>query len=126
MAKLKSYPESINNVTLPNEPISWATRRDVIENTGTTEAGTDVIDIMRVGKITITATYNVSSTWLVQFEEWADETSALEVKLFDPATELYTTKYMRMRNFTSEYVPYSKNTSGTYGLYVVTFDLIEF
>ena len=68
MAKLKSYPESINNVTLPNEPTSWSTRRDVVENVGTTEAGTDVVDIMRVGKLTITASYNVSSTWLVQFE----------------------------------------------------------
>ena len=126
MAKLKSYPESINNVTLPNEPTSWSTRRDVIENVGTTEAGTDVIDIMRVGKLTITASYNVSSTWLVQFEAWSDETSPLTVKLYDPATSAYITKNMRMRNFTSDYVAYSKNTSGTLGLYVVSFDLIEF
>ena len=125
MAKLKSYPESINNVTLPNEPTSWSTRRDVVENVGTTEAGTDVVDIMRVGKITITASYNVSSDWLVQFEAWADETSALTVKLYDPATSAYITKSMRMRNFTSDYVAHSKNTSGTLGLYVVSFDLIE-
>ena len=126
MAKLKSYPESINNVTLPNEPTSWSTRRDVIENVGTTEAGTDVVDIMRVGKITITASYNVSSVWLVQFEAWADETSPLTVKLYDPATSAYITKNMRMRNFNSDYVKNSKNTSGTLGLYVVSFDLIEF
>jgi hypothetical protein len=126
MAKLKSYPESINNVTLPNEPDSWTTRRDVVENVGTTEAGTDVVDIMRVGKLTITASYNVSSNWLVQFEAWADETSPLSVKLYDPATSAYIIKDMRMRNFTSDYVKYSKNTSGTLGLYVVSFDLIEF
>ena len=126
MAKLKSYPESINNVTLPNEPTSWSTRRDVIENVGTTEAGTDVVDIMRVGKITITASYNVSSDWLVRFEGGADETSPLTVKLYDPATSAYITKSMRMRNFNSDYVANSKNTSGTLGLYVISFDLIEF
>lgn len=126
MAKLKSYPESINNVTLPNEPTSWSTRRDVVENVGTTEAGTDVVDLMRVGKLTITASYNVSSDWLVRFEGWADETSPLSVKLYDPATSAYIIKDMRMRNFTSDYVNYSKNTSGTLGLYVVSFDLIEF
>lgn len=124
--KLKSYPESINNVDLPNEPTSWSVRRDVVENVGTTEAGTDVVDIMRVGKITITASYNVSSDWLVQFESWSDETSPLTVKLYDPATSAYITKNMRMRNFTSDYVAHSKNTSGTLGLYVVSFDLIEF
>lgn len=124
--KLKSYPESINNVTLPNEPTSWSVRRDVIENVGTTEAGTDVVDIMRVSKMTISASYNVSSSWLVQFEAWADETVPLTVKLYDPATSAYITKNMRMRNFNSDYVNYSKNTSGTLGLYVVTFDLIEF
>lgn len=124
--KLKSYPESINNVDLPNEPTSWSTRRDVVENVMTTEAGTDVVDIMRVGKLTITASYNVSSTWLVQFEAWADETSPLTVKLYDPATSAYVTKSMRMRNFISDYVKYSKNTSGTLGLYVVSFDLVEF
>ena len=124
--KLKSYPESINNVDLPNEPTSWSTRRDVIENAGTTEAGTDVVDIMRVGKLTITASYNVSSSWLVQFETWSDETSPLTVKLYDPATSAYVTKSMRMRNFVSDYVKDSKNTSGTLGLYVVSFDLIEF
>lgn len=124
--KLKSYPEEINNVKLPNEPTSWSVRRDVVENTGTTEAGTDVVDLMRVGKITITASYNVSSDWLVRFEGWADETSPLSVKLYDPATSAYITKDMRMRNFVSDYVNYSKNTSGTLGLYVVSFDLIEF
>ena len=124
--KLKSYPEEINNVNLPNEPTSWSTRRDVVENVGTTEAGTDVVDLMRVGKLTITASYNVSSDWLVRFEGWADETSPLSVKLYDPATSAYIIKDMRMRNFTSDYVNYSKNTSGTLGLYVVSFDLIEF
>ena len=124
--KLKSYPEEINNVKLPNEPINWSVRRDVVENVGTTEAGTDVVDLMRVGKLTITASYNVSSDWLVKFESWADATSPLSVKLYDPATSAYVTKSMRIRNFISDYVKYSKNTSGTLGLYVVSFDLIEF
>ena len=61
--KLKSYPTKINNVAIPNKPNSWNTVREVIENVGTTEAGTDIVDIKRVGKMTISVSYNCSSNY---------------------------------------------------------------
>lgn len=124
--KLKSYPTKINNVAIPNKPNSWNTVREVIENVGTTEAGTDIVDIKRVGKMTISVSYNCSSNWLVRFQGWADETTALTVQIYDPDTSAYENKSMRIRNFNYEMVPNSENVSGTLGLYIVSFDLIEF
>lgn len=124
--KLRTYPTKINNVAIPQKPNSWSAIREVIENVGVTEAGTDIVDIKRVGKLTISVSYNCSSNWLVQFQSWADETSALTVQIYDPSTLAYENKSMRIRNFNEELVPNSENVSGTLGLYIVSFDLIEF
>ena len=124
--KYTDYPVQINNTTLPKEPESWYETVEVVENVNTTEAGTDVVDLMRADKLTVSASYKVSSTWLATFKGWADSTSSLTVKLFDSITQNYVTKTMRMRNYNVSYEKYSKNTSGTYGLWKVSFDLIEF
>ena len=123
--KYTDYPVEINNTVLPKEPTSWMETASVVENVNTTEAGTDVVDIMRVDKLTVTASYDVSSSWLATFKGWANDTNALTVKIFDAVSSAYVTRYMRMRNFTATYEAHSKITSGTYGLWSVSFDLIE-
>ena len=124
--KLKDFPTIINSITLPGEPIQWDENPQVIENAQTTEAGTDITDIMRVDKLTVTASYQVSSAWLANFDSWSKSTTKLTVKIFDASTSAYITRYMRMRNYMKSRVQNSKNVSGTYGLWTVTFDLIEF
>lgn len=125
MSKYNDFPIKINNTSIP-VPIEWSENSEVVENANTTEAGTDVIDVLRVDKLTVTASFNVSSAWLATFKGWANSTSALSVKIYDPVTDAYVERSMRIRNFVSNLVQYSDNTSGTVGLWNISFDLIEF
>lgn len=125
MSNLNTYPTQINNTKLP-VATSWNETAEVVENVNTTEAGTDVSDILRVDKLTVNASFDVSSTWLATFKGWANSTSKLTVKIYDTVTSAYVTRYMRIRNFNYNLVQYSDKTSGTVGLWTVTFDLIEF
>lgn len=125
MSKLNDFPVKINNTPIP-VPIEWSENSEVVENAMTTEAGTDVVDVLRVDKLTVTASFDVSSVWLATFKGWANSTSALTVDIYDPVTNAYKQRSMRIRNFVSNLVQNSDNTSGTIGLYNLTFDLIEF
>lgn len=125
MSNLNNYPVVINAVNLPVATL-WNETAEVVENVNTTEAGTDVTDILRVDKLTVNASFDVSSTWLGTFKGWANSTSKLTVKIYDSVTDAYVTRYMRIRNFSYNLVQYSDRTNGTIGLWTVTFDLIEF
>lgn len=125
MSNLNTYPTQINSVDIP-VPTSWTEIAEVVETANTTEAGTDVIDLIRVDKLTVNASFDVSSAWLATFKGWANSTSKLTVKIYDTVTSAYVTRYMRIRNFNYNLVQYSDKTSGTMGLWTVTFDLIEF
>lgn len=125
MSSLNDYPVQINSTNLP-VPITWEETANVVESSNTTEAGTDIVDIMRVDKLTVTASFDVSSAWLTTFKGWANSTSKLTVKIYDSVTDGYVTRYMRIRNFVSSLVQNSDKNSGTKGLWNVTFDLIEF
>lgn len=125
MSKYNDYPIKINNVALPI-PSEWNETSEVMENVNTTEAGTDIVDVMRTDKLTVNASFDVSSTMLGTFKGWANSTSALKVKIYDSVTDAYVERDMRIRNFISTLVRYSDKTSGTVGLWTVTFDLIEF
>lgn len=125
MSKYNDFPIKINNTPIP-VPIEWSENSVIVENALTTEAGTDVIDVLRVDKLTVTASFDVSSSWLSTFKGWSNSTSALAVKIYDPVTDAYAERSMRMRNFINDIVKDSDRTSGTVGLWRVTFDLIEF
>lgn len=125
MSNFNTYPIQINSTNLP-VPIVWDETAEVVENANTTEAGTDIVDIMRVDKLTVNASFDVSSTWLATFKGWANSTSKLTVKIYDSVSGTYVTRYMRIRNMISSLVKNSDKNSGTIGLWKVTFDLIEF
>ena len=125
MSNLNTYPVQINNTDLP-VAVSWNETAEVVGNANTTEAGTDIVDILRVDKLIVNASYDVSSTWLATFKGWANDTSKLTVKIYDSITNGYVTRYMRIRNFTYNLVQHSDKNNGTIGLWNVTFDLIEF
>lgn len=125
MSRFNDFPIKINNTDLP-VPTDWNEFAEVVEIANTTEAGTDIVDLMRVDKLTVNATFDVSSTWLATFKGWANDTSKLTVKIYDSVSSAYVTRYMRIRNFNYSLVRYSDKTSGTVGLWTVTFDLIEF
>lgn len=125
MSKLNDFPIQINSTNLP-VPKTWNEITEVMENVNTTEAGTDIVDIMRVDKLTVNASFDVSSSWLATFKGWANSTSKLTVKIYDSVSNAYVTRYMRIRNFNQNLFENSDKNSGTVGLWTITFDLIEF
>lgn len=125
MSNYNDYPIQINSTSIP-VPTSWSETSNVVEAEHTTEAGTDIVDIMRVDKLSVSASFDVSSSWLSQFKTWATSTSKLTVKIYDAVTAGYVSRYMRIRNFNYTLVPNSDRTADTVGLWNVTFDLIEF
>lgn len=125
MSKLNDFPIQINSTNLP-VPKTWNEIAEVMENVNTTEAGTDIVDIMRVDKLTVNASFDVSSSWLATFKGWANSTSKLTVKIYDSVSNAYVTRYMRIRNFNQNLFENSDKNSGTVGLWTITFDLIEF
>ena len=121
---LNAYPTTINNTPIP-VPIAWNENSEVVENVNTTEAGTDVIDVLRVDKLSVNASFNVSSTWLATFKGWGNSTSVLSVNIYDAVSNAYVSRDMRIRNFVYSLVQNSDRTSGTVGLWEISFDLIE-
>lgn len=125
MSNYNDFPIQINSTNLP-VPKVWSETPEIVEDVNVTEAGTDVVTVLRTDKLSVNASFDCSSAWLATFKGWNNATSSLTVKIYDAVTNNYVTRYMRMRNFNNNLVENSDKNSGTYGLWNVTFDLIEF
>ena len=115
---------TLGGVTLIT-PQSWSENYDVVESTNISEAGTDLVEVTRQDKLTISAQFNCSSTWYHKLYELSQYTS-LTLNIYDPKTNANKDRAVRMRDFSAEWQPYSDNIAGTQGYWVVGFSLIEF
>jgi hypothetical protein len=121
---LKNYPIKINNTAIPFSG-SMSEKYDTIENVNTSEAGTDVVQLTRVGKLTTSISYTMLSDFIPTLEGWRDSMTALSVKIFDFGTGGYKERSMRMRNYKKDIVKHSQDLTVTTGIWKVSFDLIE-
>jgi hypothetical protein len=121
---LTNYPTFFNNIAIIR-PEKWDEEYEVLETVNETEAGTDVVDVRRKGKLTITVSYKCSSIWAKKFEQFFDE-DTLSVKFYDAKADDYITKTMRMRNFKKSLVKHSEGVRYGNGVHKISFDLIEF
>lgn len=106
-------------------PVKWDESYEVVESKNTTEAGTDQIIVTRYDKLSVSASFQCSDRWAAKFAEFRDKDS-IQVKLYDLKSKSYKTRTMRIRNFKSGSEKNSEKLSGTNGLYIVSFDLLEF
>lgn len=121
---LTSYPILFDNTEII-WPSKWDETFETLETENETEAGTDVVDVRRQGKLTISATFNVSSSWAKTFQEFSNSDS-IEVQIYDAETEGYKTYTMRLRKFKKKFSKGSQYVRYGNGVYTVSFDLIEF
>lgn len=122
---LVNYPIKLNNVTLLF-PTSWDERYSQVESVNVSEAGTDIVQVTRLLKLTLSLGYNVTGTLLPTFEYFRnrpDET--ITVSVFDADADNYVTKTMRMRNFKKSLKRKSQELGDVNGIWSVSFDLIE-
>lgn len=121
---LNNYPIKFNNVAIPF-PNSLDIGNEVLENINETEAGTDVAQIRRISKLTLSMSFRLMNSYLAIFEGYAFSTSTISVSFYSATANAYQTKTMRMRNFKYKLVEQSEKVNDINGMYDISFELIE-
>lgn len=101
MSIKNDYPLKFNDTEL-YYPKTFNIDEDVVENVNQTEAGTDQIQLVRVGKVKISITTECVIDVFNIFKEFSIKPS-FTVSYYDPSVDGYTTKTVRMRSF--KYAP---------------------
>jgi len=104
--------------------LSWTEKSDVVETEAQSEAGTDILLPVRYDKLEVTAQYKCMSGWVKTFKEFSLMDS-FTLKIYDPITETYKERTVRMRNFSYSLVRHSEDLSVTEGVWKVSFTLKE-
>lgn len=121
---LKSYPIKFDTIEIPF-PNSMEVSNEVLENVNETEAGTDIAQIRRIEKLTISMSFRLMDTYLALFETFAYSTSAIQVSMYNATAGTYIMKDMRMRDFQYKLVESSEKVQDINGMYDISFSLIE-
>ena len=121
---LKDYPIKINTTAIPFGG-SITEKYDTIEKIHTSEAGTDIVQTERIGKLTLSLSFQTFTDWIPTLEGWAFDNTYKTVSIFDFVTGAYKDRNMRMRNYQKKLVEYSQFQTKTTGVWDVSFDLIE-
>ena len=121
---LKDYPIRFDGEALFT-PASWEEESSVVENVNETEAGTDQIIVTRYDKLTVTASFQCTSTWAGKLKAYSKRDS-IAVSLYDIETHAYKVRAMRLRSFKAVPADHSEGIRGTDGLWTVSFSLEEF
>lgn len=118
------YPLKFNNEEM-YYPSSFSIDEEVIDKTNQTEAGTDQVQLVRTGKVTMTFETKCLADWLARYRYYS-ALASFQVSYYDVNIEGYITKTVRMRNFKWSVVKHSYELDNIAGIYDVSFVLKEF
>ena len=121
--RLIDYPIKFNTTVL-FKPQKWERKRNKVSNTNTSEAGTDLINLIRSNKISISAEFACTSAWAAIFEQFNDMPS-FSLFQYEPSENGYRERIVRMENYSEVTEELSEYVTQSTGLYNVSFDLIE-
>lgn len=119
------YPLIINNEEIKPTRQSWALRYSNIHNENMTEDGHSDIEVIRKGKVEISASFNCTDRWASILTQLNSQTM-LSVKYYDIAAKDYVTRPMYMDGLNVQQVYGSEKVQESNGLYIVSFSLLEF
>jgi len=122
--KIDSYPLKINGTSVPFPDTPIKENFETLESVNESEAGTDIVQVRRLGKLTLSCSYQLMGSWAEFFENVYLTTTPATVKVWDSYTKAYAEKTMRMRNFSKSLIKGSEKTE-TNGVWQINFDLIE-
>ena len=117
---IKDYPIKINNTSIPWADNPCTESRETIENVNVSEAGTDICQIERLGKLTLSFNYQLPKSYRDTFYGYYSGGTTLTVEIHNGVS--YDSYTMRMRNWKCQLVPGAEQTNGVYKF---SFDLIE-
>lgn len=123
---LSSYPIKINNTAIPF-PDSWEENPEKLSNEFETEDGGRIKIVRRTSRLSVNASFTVTSRWLKKFQQWRNA-NTLSVQMYDPSNNGYQAHTMDIADdsFTYDLIPNSKRVKNTNGLYHLSFTLEEF
>lgn len=122
---LSNYPIYFDNTEIKIRRGNWTRAYNNLANVSETEAGTDDVEVIRKGKTTIRAQFNCTSFWASTLSAFNDQQS-IQVRFYDIKTKAYVTLKMRMEDLEVDEVENTDRIETTNGLYIVSFDLVEF
>ena len=107
----------VDGVSLPTTS-SFKYSFDEKETVNTSEAGTDIVSVIRLDKHIFEATWQLTSSWLDQFERFCKKKSVM--------LTYREKKYeCRARGFSPELVEHSESIEGTDGLWKISITFTE-
>lgn len=105
-------------------PLSWSETSNVIESVNTSESGTDIINVVRYDKLTISCEFGCTDAWAKTFKEFS-LLDSFTLTRYDVISEAEESRTVRMRNYSQSLVKDSEKITVSNGLYNITFDLEE-
>ena len=126
-----SYP-TLFNTTQILSPSTWQETSKVVESVAQSEAGTDIVDVVRYDKLTVQASYNIAETisngvgngWAKTFKTFSKMTS-FTLKRYDALVGGYEERTVRMRDYKAQLRPKSDKLSAVNGVWEISFSLEE-
>lgn len=119
------YPLTFDETEIKPTRQSWTIDYYNIYNENMTEDGHDDIEVIRRGKVEISASFQCSDFWASIITQFNDLTM-ISVKYYDIATKTYITRTMRMEGLRVQEAKYSEKIQTSNGLYTISFNLVEF
>lgn len=119
------YPLFFNNTEIVPTRQNWSLNYYNIQNVHMTDAGYDDYEVIRRGRVEISASFQCTDRWAAILTRFNDHTM-IDVKYYDIATKGYVTRTMHMEDLSVQEVRNSEKVQETNGLYVVSFSLLEF
>lgn len=120
---LRDFPLKFDSTQL-FKPENATVNPKKIYNRNESEAGTDLLNVRRDDKLQFNFTFNCTDSWEAFFHGY-NKKDSFEFSFYDTETEAYKQITVYMDNYSSSWEPHSDYLTGTKGLYVVTFDLIQ-
>ena len=121
---LKDYPVYFDSTAISFTK-GWQEESVVVEEQNQSESGNDLLNVVRVDKLTINVDTTVTSDDAKVFKEFSKKDS-ITVKRYDILAEDYEERIMRIRDFVAEKLEKSEHVRSGNGVWHVTFKLIEF
>ena len=120
---LRDFPLKFGS-TLLFKPETASAKPVKLYNKTESESGRDLLNIRRADKMQFSFTFNCTDTWEAFFHEY-NQKDTFNFSYYDTNSGAYKEISVYMENFNSNWEPHSDYLTGSKGLYVVSFDLIQ-
>lgn len=127
MASIKeTFPIIMNGTSLTFFPTSWQRTPQKLQNVNQSEGGRDIVQNIRINKMNISASFVIADYDWVQFFETLNELDSFVLKEYEPKTNAYGERTVRMTDFSDVMRRKSEEIDGVNGVWEISFSLEEF